>query len=102
MIDKDRWAKVESIYHAALEREPEKRAAFVSNECAGDPELESEVGSLLQFDGQANAFMQTSALDVAAKTLAASQVTDEQEPKIEDIGPYHFLKLIGEGGTGNV
>jgi len=102
MIDKDRWAKVESIYHAALEHEPEERAAFVSNECAGDHELESEVGSLLKFDGQSEAFMQTSALNVAAKTLAASQVTSEDEPKIEDIGPYHLIKLIGEGGTGNV
>jgi eukaryotic-like serine/threonine-protein kinase len=102
MIDKDRWAKVESIYHAALEHEPQERAAFVSHECAGDQELESEVGSLLNFDPQAEEFMQTSALNVAAKTLAASQVTSESEPKIEDIGPYHFLKLIGEGGTGNV
>lgn len=102
MIDKDRWAKVESIYHAALEHEPEERAAFVSNECAGDQELESEVGSLLKFDGRVDAFMQRSALNVAAKTLAASQVTSEYESKIEDIGPYHFLKLIGEGGTGNV
>ena len=102
MIDRDRWAKVESIYHAALKHEPEERAAFVSHECAGDQELESEVGSLLKFDGQADAFMQTSALNVAAKTLAASQATSENESKIEDIGPYHLLKLIGEGGTGNV
>jgi serine/threonine protein kinase len=102
MINKDRWAKVESIYHAALAHEPEERAAFVSNECAGDQELESEVGSLLQFDGKSDAFMQTSALNVAAKKLAASQVTSEGESKIEDIGPYHLLELIGEGGTGNV
>ena len=102
MIDKDRWAKVESIYHAALKHEPQERAAFVANECAGDPELEGEVGSLLKFDAQTDAFMQSSALNVAAKTLAASHVTSEDEPKIEDIGPYHLLKLIGEGGTGNV
>ena len=102
MIDRDRWAKVESIYHAALEHEPEERAAFVSKECAGDQELESEVGSLLNFDGQAEAFMQSPALNVAAKTLAASQASSENESKIEDIGPYHFLELIGEGGTGSV
>ena len=102
MIDKDRWARVESIYHAALEHEPDQRAAFVSHECAGDHELESEVGSLLQFDGKSEAFMQTPALNVAAKKLAASQTTSEDESKIEDIGPYHLLKLIGEGGTGNV
>jgi serine/threonine protein kinase len=102
MIDKDRWARVESIYHAALEHEPAERAAFVSNECSGDQELENEVGSLLNFDGQAEAFMPTSALSVAAKTIAASQVTSQHEPKIEDIGPYHLLRLIGEGGTGKV
>ena len=102
MIDKDRWAKVESIYHAALEHEPDERGAFVSNACAGDQELESEVGSLLKFDKQADPFMQTPALNVAAKTLAASQETLEDESKIEDIGPYHLLELIGEGGTGNV
>ena len=102
MIDKDRWAKVESIYHAALAHDPEERAAFVANECAGDHELESEVGSLLKFDGRSDAFMQNSALNVAAKKLAADQVTSDDEPRIEDIGPYHLLKLIGEGGTGNV
>jgi serine/threonine protein kinase len=102
MIEKDRWAKVESIYHAALQHEPEDRAAFVSNECAGDNELESEVGSLLKFDEQSDAFMKTPALNVAAKKLAASQATSEDESNFEDIGPYHLLKLIGEGGTGNV
>ena len=102
MIDRDRWAKVESIYHAALQHEPQDRAAFVSNECAGDPELESEVGSLLQFDGQADAFMQTPALNVAAKTMAASQATSENESNLQDIGPYQLLEPIGEGGSGNV
>jgi len=48
MMEKERWAKVEEIYHAALEHEPEERAEFVSNECAGDQELESEVGSLFE------------------------------------------------------
>jgi len=102
MIDKDRWAKVENIYHAALAHEPEGRAAFVTSACAGDQELEREVGSLLKFDGQAEAFMPMSALSVAAKTLAVTHVTSQDESKLKDIGPYHLLKLIGEGGTGNV
>src|ERR1044072_6955226 len=102
MIDKERWAKIDSIYHAALEHEPDERAAFVSNACAGDQELQREVESLLKFDGQAEPFMQTSALNVAAKTLAASQTTSEDEIKLEDNGPYHLLELIGEGGTGKV
>ena len=102
MIDKERWTTVESIYHAALEHEPDERAAFVANACEGDEALESEVGSLLKFDEQAERFMPRSALDVAAKELAANGVTSQDESQSEDIGPYHLLQLIGEGGTGNV
>jgi eukaryotic-like serine/threonine-protein kinase len=29
-------------------------------------------------------------------------MTSQDESQIEDIGPYHLLELIGEGGTGNV
>ena len=93
---------VENIYHAALEHEPDKRAAFVTNACEGDQELESEVGSLLKFDQQAEGFMPRSALDVAAKELAANAVTSQDGSPGEDIGPYHLLQLIGEGGTGSV
>ena len=102
MIDKERWTTVESIYHAALEHELDERAAFVANACAGDEELESEVASLLRFDEQAEGFMPRSALDVAAKELAANGMTSQDESPSEDIGPYHLLQLIGEGGTGKV
>jgi eukaryotic-like serine/threonine-protein kinase len=102
MIDKERWTTVENIYHAALEHEPDKRAAFVSNACEGDEELESEVESLLKFDKQGEGFMPRSALDVAAKELAANTVTSQDESPGEDIGPYHLLQLLGEGGTGSV
>ena len=102
MIDNERWTTVENIYHAALAHEPDKRAAFVANACEGDEELESEVGSLLKFEEQAEGFMPRSALDVAAKKMAANAVTSQDESQSEDIGPYHLLQLIGEGGMGNV
>ena len=43
----ERWQKVEKIYHAALEREPGERAAFLTQDCQGDQDLRSEVEALL-------------------------------------------------------
>ena len=39
----DRWATVERLYHAALTRPIEERAAYVAEACAGDEELRREV-----------------------------------------------------------
>ena len=33
-----RWQAISRIYHAALERPPSKRAAFLPKACAGDTE----------------------------------------------------------------
>jgi hypothetical protein len=42
-----RWQEIERVYHAALERPPADRAAFLSEVCKNDPELGREVESLL-------------------------------------------------------
>ena len=46
----DRWAIVERLYHAALERPDRDRAAFVAAACAGDRELRREVESVVFHD----------------------------------------------------
>ena len=43
----DRWQRVETLYHAALELEPESRETFLSDACADDADLRYEVESLL-------------------------------------------------------
>ena len=52
-MDKQRWQQIESIYHAALEREPDERAVFLADACAGDSDLRREVEELLRHDGAA-------------------------------------------------
>jgi hypothetical protein len=37
----ERWRQIESLYHAALERAPEKRAAYLAAACHGDDELQA-------------------------------------------------------------
>jgi hypothetical protein len=44
----ERWQQVERLYHAALERVPAQRGAFLAEACNSDNELRREVESLLQ------------------------------------------------------
>ena len=43
----ERWQKIKELFHAALEREPNERRAFLDEACAGDKEIRREVESLL-------------------------------------------------------
>ena len=93
----DRWREVERIYHAALERDPDQRAAFLREACADDEALRREVQSLLEFDEPANRFLERPALEQAARGLA-------EEPLLARgrIAGYEILSLVGAGGMGEV
>jgi hypothetical protein len=47
----DKWERVKGVYHAALDREPGARAGYVREACGDDPEILSEVESLLAQPG---------------------------------------------------
>jgi tetratricopeptide (TPR) repeat protein len=46
-MSSERWARVQELFHAALEQTPDARAAFLSAECGADHDLRNEVTSLL-------------------------------------------------------
>jgi eukaryotic-like serine/threonine-protein kinase len=95
----ERWQHVQNLYHAALEREPNQRSAFLEEACAGDEGLHVEVESLLDHHEQAERFIDTAALALAAEGLA-----EEQGLSLvgQQIGPYKVLSLLGRGGMGEV
>jgi eukaryotic-like serine/threonine-protein kinase len=43
----EQWERVKEVYHAALNRDPRERAAFLADACRGDQEILREVESLL-------------------------------------------------------
>jgi eukaryotic-like serine/threonine-protein kinase len=94
-----RWKQVEEIFHAALERDPGARNAFLNQACANDPELRREVQSLLQSAGEGGAFMERPAMEVEAETLS-------REPKGlltgRKIANYRVGPLLGVGGMAEV
>ncbi|MFN0172196.1 MAG: protein kinase domain-containing protein [Bryobacteraceae bacterium] len=95
----DRFQQVERLYHSALNLTPSRRAVFLEEACAGDEELRREVESLLGYHEKAERFIETPAMEVAAKALAG-----EQAPAVAGRLPpsYRIDGLLGEGGMGKV
>jgi len=60
-MNPEQWQQIKTIIHAALEIEPEKRARFVAENCAGDKFLRGEVESLLNCYDSAEGFIETPA-----------------------------------------
>src|SRR5215510_13228663 len=101
---KQRWQQIETLYHAALEHEPDARDAFLAQACEGDEELRREVEELLRHDGAEGSFMQDNALAVAAQALDPNELS-QTAPQLfpgQGIGAYKILALLGRGGMGVV
>jgi hypothetical protein len=101
-MEHNRWQQIEELYHAALEREPESRAAFLDEACAGDEKLRREVASLLTYDDQPASFIEAPVLEVAARELVSLSGAQTQPIAPARIGAYQILSLLGRGGMGDV
>ena len=91
----DRLRQIEDLYHAALARPSEVRAAFLADACGDDDELRREVASLVaQATGGESAFgaVLADAIGVFGARLARG----------DRLGPYTILDFIGAGGMGEV
>jgi eukaryotic-like serine/threonine-protein kinase len=94
-----RWQQIERIYHDASARPAGERAPFLEQACGGDRELRVEVERMLAGDREAGSFLNTPALDVAARELAARGGAISPGSRL---GPYEILSLAGAGGMGEV
>ncbi|MGH9879982.1 MAG: serine/threonine-protein kinase, partial [Pyrinomonadaceae bacterium] len=95
----ERWAQLNQLFHAALEREPGVRSSFLAQSCAGDEPMRSEVESLLASHLEAESFIEIPASDVAAELFAGDQGNSLVG---KSIGHYEIEALLGAGGMGEV
>src|ERR1035441_2982028 len=90
----ERYRQIKSILQAALELDAAGQAAFLETACHGDPELKTEVQSLLDHDGKAVGFLEK-------PLVAAGEARVRLKPG-SHLGPYEIVEPIGAGGMGEV
>ena len=95
-MDEKNWHNVKEIFLAALEKDAEKRAAFLDEVCADDTDLRGEVESLLASHEESADFIEIPAFKVGEVFAGGANQTDKH------FGHYKIIREIGAGGMGAV
>lgn len=96
----ERWRKIESIFQTVVEKPKPERQLMLTQYCGNDMELRREIEALLSEDdtNDFDDFIQAPIKDVARSL--PQPTTDNYIGT--NIGPYHVVKLLGQGGMGAV
>ena len=86
----ERWRQVKQIFQAAAELPAEERGAYLTNACAGDSSLRTEVESLLAAHEEPGNFLDTPAFNLAEEPAADTLLG-------KSLGRYRILALLGRG-----
>jgi eukaryotic-like serine/threonine-protein kinase len=95
----ERWRTIQDILHAALERAPRERAAFLDTACATDAELRAEVESLVAAAELEGEFLDTPGADQALAASSADVVARLQVALGSDL---RIERELGGGGMSRV
>ncbi|MGA9978428.1 MAG: protein kinase [Candidatus Sulfotelmatobacter sp.] len=118
----ERWRRVEEVYHTALERPEDQRAAFLEHACAGDETLRVEVESLIAYAQQTGRIIDKPAFEAVAAAMArdlraedgnnAEKMMGAGTPQYRlgektltpgtKLGDYEVKSLLGAGSMGEV
>jgi eukaryotic-like serine/threonine-protein kinase len=106
----ERWLDVERLYHAALERDRDQRAAFLTEAAGGDIALLREVESLLEYQTKVPHFIDALAAGAHPAVAAIVESVGSRLPVAAApgrfvgrlFGVYQVQELTGIGGMGEV
>jgi len=92
----ERLKTIEAMFHAASQRSPQERSAYLDEACANDPELRREVESLLNESGETGDFMERPAEGLSVASL--------EYPSLEGrrLNHYEIGPMVDSGGMADV
>lgn len=93
------WETVKELFSSALELQPEQRADFLEQACAGNHAQRAEIEWLLASFSRADDFLETPAVDDAIKLFNENRSKSAAGRRI---GQYEIIREIGQGGMGAV
>jgi eukaryotic-like serine/threonine-protein kinase len=104
-MDAQRWQKLSDLFDRALDVSAAQRESWIAENCRDDAEMRQELARLIaaDSDAQSDAFLE-SPIDAADSGLFGDggEALADYAPGTRLFGPYRLLRLIGQGGMGEV
>ena len=98
-MDHNRWERIQSLFHQTADLPPAEQDAFLQAACGHDSALIHEVSAMLKEDARPASLLERGIAGVAHALL--NDPDPAQFPR-QQFGPYHLIRLLGEGGMGLV
>ena len=95
----ERWQQVSELYHAVLEAKPFRRRTLLES---ADPEVRSEVESLLSASGSESSPLEGDVWSHAGALLSDETEIQEDADEGASVEPYQIQSVLGRGGMGVV
>ena len=83
-MNDERWRRTEELFHAALDRAPAERVAFLDANCGEDSDLRQEVEVLLSKEEEAGSFLERPVIEelTASITTASARDSSPTTPRL--------------------